>query len=941
MNDPTYDPLIDARRIVKKFRTASGSGLRTVLSIDRLTLPAGKIIAVLGPSGSGKSTLFNILSGLDKPTGREAEITLHLPGERARRIDHWGVRYPRRDVSYVFQHGYLLNHASIALNIAIPRQAAGYLADQQILEYYRDLVGLEASQFDTRAQAARAVDPYAKPMLHLSTPVSLLSGGEQQRVGIARALARNPKLMLCDEPTSSVDPVMKRDIVSMLTDWIEQGEGRRTMLWATHNYELAAAFADEVLILRKGGQLIDESRETGRPIPNPRDAAVLERLVYGASARATAPADRAAPPDRIAPTVAPVTTTPADVEQPEPGFETQHAFVAKHTMPPAEPQQTQEPASPRTARPIAYASVDASGKPKPPQDPKYYRRRFRGLGLLTSGIAWGVQELYEPLTTSRKGNPLLRAITAPIRWTHAAVANYRDLSAAAIVCFVTLLGVALLATERLVDEHFTKRVNDPALRHVIVAGSNLDERAALTEAKLKTFNETRPWQVAAVADAPAPSALAWVQRAWRTIAASLGGESDQSTAPPTATTPKRTAQQPPQARLLQAELKTKPNAEHSARPRSGASPKVKAAADQDDAFWDELDRETAPKQHPSCSGANATVFGRDNGTKHTIKLKDAFQGRGGDGASVELRILKADHNELALRSIKIFDPVDTTKGKLRGTLGDLFQKACGDTARPMTVVLTPRGLRRLKDRLGFKGGGGDRNPLLSIRTNTEFAKLKVLGLAKTPIYDRDYQFDAVMDHRSFAKWRKLADYNFAEFTRGAFYFEATSFKPMQAWLFENRFEYDLEIFTKFGSLLDIANRLSSLFTFLLWLGAFVSIAVVLALFLGKLKQREAQYAVLRAQGVGSLAIVPAMVVQIGFIWFSAFFAAALVLVISWSSGALSQVVGNETKAVPVDDVVAMAGALGLLALFGTLLTIAGGLWLTRGGGRLADVLRPS
>jgi lipoprotein-releasing system ATP-binding protein len=198
-----------------------------VLDGASVTLAAGEIVALVAPSGTGKSTLLHIAGLLDTPTAGRVWIG----GQPTEGLDERARTLLRRDtVGFVYQFHHLLPEFSALENVALPRRAAG-MARRVAEEGARSLldgVGL-GHRVDHRPAE--------------------LSGGEQQRVAVARALANAPKLLLADEPTGNLDPETSEHVFGMLLDRV-RGSGL-TALIATHNPELAGRM-DRILRLRDG-----------------------------------------------------------------------------------------------------------------------------------------------------------------------------------------------------------------------------------------------------------------------------------------------------------------------------------------------------------------------------------------------------------------------------------------------------------------------------------------------------------------------------------------------------------------------------------------------------------------------------------------------------------------------------------------------------------------
>src|SRR6478752_9970208 len=187
-----------------------------------LDLEAGELIALLGPSGSGKSTLLNLLGGLDRP---DAGQIVFRGGDLARLDDRALARYRRRHVGFVFQSYNLIPSLTARENVELACAAAERpLAAADALE----LVGLGARMDHFPGQ---------------------LSGGEQQRAAVARAIAKRPELLLCDEPTGAVDSKAGVRILELI-ERCSVDLGAATVL-VTHNAAIAA-MADRVLSLVDG-----------------------------------------------------------------------------------------------------------------------------------------------------------------------------------------------------------------------------------------------------------------------------------------------------------------------------------------------------------------------------------------------------------------------------------------------------------------------------------------------------------------------------------------------------------------------------------------------------------------------------------------------------------------------------------------------------------------
>ncbi len=211
--DPTRDPIIRAEALVKRYRTA-GREL-TVLSGVELSVRHGEFVAIVGPSGSGKSTLLALLAGLELPSSGRVVVDGHDLGtltedERA------GFRATR--MGLVFQTFHLLPTLSALENVLIPLELQGRPHPER-----RD----RALALLDRVGLGDRID-------HLPGE---LSGGEQQRVGLARAFAGSPAILLADEPTGNLDQATGREVAGLLEEL--NRERSTTLLLVTHDPALA------------------------------------------------------------------------------------------------------------------------------------------------------------------------------------------------------------------------------------------------------------------------------------------------------------------------------------------------------------------------------------------------------------------------------------------------------------------------------------------------------------------------------------------------------------------------------------------------------------------------------------------------------------------------------------------------------------------------------
>jgi putative ABC transport system ATP-binding protein len=221
----TQAPLVRLCSVSKEYRRGAEI-VRVLQSLD-LEIPAGDFLALMGPSGSGKSTLLNLIGGLDRPTSG----TIEIAGERVDTLSRAALtRWRANHVGFVFQMYNLLPVLSAEGNVELPLL----------------LTSMPASERRNRAQAALSLVGLSERSHHKPRE---LSGGQEQRVGIARAIVSDPSLLLCDEPTGDLDRKAGDEILDLLQT-LNRQQGK-TVIMVTHDPR-AAARARRVLHLEKG-----------------------------------------------------------------------------------------------------------------------------------------------------------------------------------------------------------------------------------------------------------------------------------------------------------------------------------------------------------------------------------------------------------------------------------------------------------------------------------------------------------------------------------------------------------------------------------------------------------------------------------------------------------------------------------------------------------------
>jgi ABC-type lipoprotein export system ATPase subunit len=212
-----------ARGVVKSF--GSGRASRRVLDGVDIEVRAGELVSIVGRSGSGKSTLLHVLGGLERPDAGSVAVD----GERLEELGERALgRLRARRIGFVFQFFHLVPELTGADNVALPARLPG-------------------APTGGRLRAAQLVDELGLASVAGSLPHTL-SGGEQQRFAIARALVNDPVVILADEPTGNLDRAAAEQVVGLLAGAAERG---CAVIVATHDAEVGAV-ADRILTLRDG-----------------------------------------------------------------------------------------------------------------------------------------------------------------------------------------------------------------------------------------------------------------------------------------------------------------------------------------------------------------------------------------------------------------------------------------------------------------------------------------------------------------------------------------------------------------------------------------------------------------------------------------------------------------------------------------------------------------
>lgn len=229
------DGAIRAEDVSRHYRM--GEALIRAVDGVSLSVRAGEFLALLGSSGSGKSTLLNLLAGLDRPTAGAIFVQSHNLAE----LDtHELARYRRQTVGMVFQAFNLLPKMTLEENVELPLR----------------LSEVERGERDARVREALERVHLENRRAHRP---SELSGGEQQRGALARALVNRPGILLADEPTGNLDSATGEEIMKLIRD-INQSS-RTTVVMVTHERALAERFADRIATVADGRISSDGKRQ--------------------------------------------------------------------------------------------------------------------------------------------------------------------------------------------------------------------------------------------------------------------------------------------------------------------------------------------------------------------------------------------------------------------------------------------------------------------------------------------------------------------------------------------------------------------------------------------------------------------------------------------------------------------------------------------------------
>ena len=214
--------IVELKNVSKTYNTGD-TEFKALDNID-LSINKGEFVVILGPSGAGKSTLLNLIGGMDTPTSGSIKID----GEEISKYNENQLsEYRAENIGFIFQFYNILPTLTVLENV----------------ELIKDVV----KNGNDSIEAIKAVGLEK----HINKFPNQLSGGEQQRVSIARAIAKNPKLLLCDEPTGALDSRTGVEVLKLLKKQCDGNNGENTVIIVTHN-SLFADIADTVIRVKNG-----------------------------------------------------------------------------------------------------------------------------------------------------------------------------------------------------------------------------------------------------------------------------------------------------------------------------------------------------------------------------------------------------------------------------------------------------------------------------------------------------------------------------------------------------------------------------------------------------------------------------------------------------------------------------------------------------------------
>lgn len=220
--------MLEARNLRKRFALSSGSFFSALDDVS-LSIPRGTFFTLLGPSGCGKTTTLRSIAGLEQPDAGSIDINGRAVFDSGRNIT---IPAARREIGMVFQSYAIWPHMDVFENVVFPLRVGKRMSESEIRsKVRRTLASVQMEEFEQR-------------------PATRLSGGQQQRIAMARALVREPELLLLDEPLSNLDAMLRETMRLELRSI--QREFGITTVYVTHDQVEALAVSDVVAVMRNG-----------------------------------------------------------------------------------------------------------------------------------------------------------------------------------------------------------------------------------------------------------------------------------------------------------------------------------------------------------------------------------------------------------------------------------------------------------------------------------------------------------------------------------------------------------------------------------------------------------------------------------------------------------------------------------------------------------------
>ena len=225
-------------------------GQKVLRGVD-LHIREGESVVLMGPSGAGKSVILRHIVGLLSPDEGEVKVE----GRPIHRLDRNELSALRKDMGYLFQHAALINWLNVFENVALPLRECTNFKEKEIREKVEKVLG--------QVRLLEATNKFP----------SQLSGGMQKRVGLARALVTEPRIILYDEPEAGLDPEMTADILHLLNRL--KKEIKPTTLTVTHSLDCASKLGDRIAVFEQGRILLDAPLPEVLASDHPRVRALL------------------------------------------------------------------------------------------------------------------------------------------------------------------------------------------------------------------------------------------------------------------------------------------------------------------------------------------------------------------------------------------------------------------------------------------------------------------------------------------------------------------------------------------------------------------------------------------------------------------------------------------------------------------------------------------